>query len=643
MARLIAAPAGRGLLGAAGVLFCATCIGVVACSDPEPPPATPSGGGDTGPAIANADSVDTRGPAPICEPGEVKGCTPDLRGVMTCTEDGLAWVPTDCLDDRGKLSQCYEGECLVCSPLAKRCRDDERVEICLDDGTAWVDGVSCNGAATGQVCEMGSCIALCELSKKWNTYMGCEYWAADLDNGVWNHGGGQVNDAAGRPWAVIVSNPHPKYPMTVAVDDADGPVTVDVDGEPLDLSPLEPFELRVLRVPRRDVSGTVLAPLAYRVSTSIPATVHQFNPLSGEEIYSNDASLLLPVNVLDRWYFNMGREQGGDSNPAFVSVIGTVADTHVTITVSARTLAGDGLPPMEPGESVTRTLNAFDVFNVETGGPGEDLTGTEVKATRRVAVFGGSEAANVPNSGHCDRGAGVCTFDGETPCESNIFCSHFHTCCADHIEQQLIPVRVWGIRYVCARTIPRGDEQEYWRILAAEDNTLIQVVPPIISLPVLHAGEWIEFGTHDDFELSSNHPVLVGQFMAGEYAPNPGSQPGDAGIGDPAFMIAVPVAQYRTEYVVLSPPDYDDDYLNILAASGTTLTLDGVELPPELFEPVGTGDYLLLRQKVDDGVHIVLGDAPFGLMAYGWDSFVSYGYPGGLDLRRLDLIDLPDE
>jgi hypothetical protein len=581
---------------------------------------------------------------PLCEPGLFKSCAMDFKHAIVCNGKGTQWKEILCLNDQGGNSICNSGEgCLACLPLDKRCKSDDEVEICNEDGTGWQIEQSCNGALTGQVCETGSCVALCELSKKWNTNMGCEYWGADLDNGFVAGPNGGILDAAGAQYAIIVSNPNPKLPVGVEIHDSDGLVLYDNDQQPFPEGKILPRDLRIFKLPRRDCNGTLLAPLAYRVTTTIPTTVYQLNPLADVGVYSNDASLLLPINVLDKWYYVMTREQGFEGIRGYLTVIGTRKDTQVTVTVTAHTLPGDGIPALNPGESITRTLQAFDVLNIETNLIGDDLTGSAIVATRKVAVFGGSEGANVPNTNHCDLKTNTCSFDGITFCDSNMDCSAFITCCADHIEQQLYPVRTWGTHYLCARTLARGNEHEYWRVLAAGDNTVVGTIPPVANIPVLNAGEWFEFSAKGDFELSATRPVMVGQFMAAEHAPSPGQQPGDAKIGDPAFMLVVPTVQYRSEYVFLTPPDYDQDFVNIVAQPGAMVTLDGVEIPASDFEPVGSGKYWVTRMPVSDGVHSVVSDEATGIMAYGYDQYVSYGYPGGLDLKRLDLIKSPDD
>ncbi|HIA04151.1 MAG TPA: hypothetical protein EYN66_20010 [Myxococcales bacterium] len=541
---------------------------------------------------------------------------------------------------------------MFCIPGKKRCKNDEEIEICNEDGSEWLDDVPCNSGVNGQVCSQSSqgaaCVRLCELSLKWNTYMGCEYWAADLDNAFVPGGKSGYYDAAGSQFAVVVSNPNQKLEATIEVYDSDGKVLFDSNQEPMTEEPLLPGELRIINLPRRDVNSTVLAPLAYRISSSVPITAYQFNPLENEEVFSNDASLLLPENVLGKWYIVMTREQTFELLRGYVTVIATQpGETDVTITVTAPTLPDNGIPHLKPGESITRTLKQFDVLNIETNKPGADLTGTVVLSTRRVAVFGGSEASNAPNTAHCilpddEDTLGYCEYDGETACDSVLDCLDFNTCCADHLEHQMFPVKTWGKHYIASRSFPRGAERDVWRIMAAENNTQITTVPPQVGIPVLHSGEWFEFESGKDFEILANKPILVGQFLAAEDAPEPNTQgipqPGDAGIGDPAFILTVPFEQYRKDYVFLAPNEYELDYVSIVAPTGAEVRFDGLALDMDWFEPIGTGVFSTTRFLIEDGVHSVSSDEKIGIVVYGYDQYVSYGYPGGLDLKDLGFL-----
>jgi len=49
------------------------------------------------------------------------------------------------------------------------------------------------------------------------------------------------------------------------------------------------------------------------------------------------------------------------------------------------------------------------------------------------------------------------------------------------------------------------------------------------------------------------------------------------------------------------------------------------------FQAIAGTDWQVGNVPVTEGVHQVTGDAPFGLIAYGYANKVSYAYPGGLN------------
>ena len=636
--------------------------------------------GDGLPELVPADggvdlsAVDSCLPEPdsVCCPGDTNGCTEDQRGLLVCREDGSGWDIFPCLDDFGDDTLCLlspefpTGQCTACIPGVKRCQDDDIVLQCDQFGSAFEEFADCNGAATSQICFEGGCVKLCDLSEKWNMYMGCDFWAADLDNYFGPAGREGYNDAAGSQYSVVVSNPHHKYSADVQVFNSEGPVEYDSLDSPLPKGPLEPGGLRIYNLPRRDVDGTILAPLAYRIQANIPITAYQFNPLDNVDVFSNDASLLLPSNVLGKFYYYMSREQTFETTRANLTVIAVRSgDTQVTVDVTAPTLVGENahtgenIKHLEPGDTFTATLTQFDVLNIETDKMGSDLTGSRILANRDVAVMGASECANVPNTAGCDEDAGICEYDGETKCKNDYDCiqAGFNTCCCDHIEHQLFPVKSWGLRYLASKMYPRNKESDYYRIIAAENNTVITTLPPQTVLPVLNAGEWIEFESKENFEIVAKKPIMVGHFMAAEHAPEPNvnGSPGleDAGTGDPAFMLIVPVEQYRQDYVFLAPDKYLEDYVTIIAPADAKVWFDCPEIDPAAiaekcepmgetdFELFGTGEYATAKFEIEDGVHRLYADMPIGVAVYGYDQYVSYAYAGGLNISDLGLIDEP--
>ena len=303
------------------------------------------------------------------------------------------------------------------------------------------------------------------------------------------------------------------------------------------------------------------------------------------------------------------------------SYVGIVAveegTTTVNITPTANLQAGvSGTPAgINAGATGTYTLTRGQVLTLSTAvAEGLDLTGTSITADQNISVFWGSECSNVPlNVSYCD-----------------------------HMEEQLFPVDTWGLDFIGAKFAPRGTEPDLWRILASQDNTLIQTVPAIAGIDGrrINRGEFLEFSATADFVISASAPISVGQFMVSSSYPTPSgfccaiprTCSTGTGIGDPAFLIAVPESQFRSDYIVLTPATYQQDFLNIIAPSGAVITLDG---SPIASPDARVGGWDIYRRRVEDGVHRLSGTAAFGLYAYGYDCDVSYAYPGGLNLDSL--------
>ena len=333
------------------------------------------------------------------------------------------WVNIEDCAASGRLCAPSLAACTVCLPNGRRC-DGIRIETCAEDGSEYLPTESCDAQA-GVACRDGRCAHLCSIAATSLSNVGCEYWALDLDNA----NVGDTLNAAAQQFAVVVSNPQPDITaeLTVWQDDTK-------PGEPGDprevlTTPVFPLGLEVLRLGARELDGSpdgefntgthsALTRHAYRITSNVPVVAVQFNPLTNVDVFSNDASLLKPLEALgprtselSPRYVVLGWPQTiastGDPdtnfsarNPidlrSFLSISATRDGTRLRITSTAATAPGAVFPQLIPGEAFEITIDAYDVLNLETDDFNADFSGTLVESTEPIVAFSGSEASDAP-------------------------------------------------------------------------------------------------------------------------------------------------------------------------------------------------------------------------------------------------------
>jgi len=549
-----------------------------------------------------------------CEPGTIY-CL-DANTVATCQADGLTKTEVDC----GDGMVCVDGECSSaqsCTPGELHCADAQTVEQCAEDGSSWEFVETCEYGTTGVSCFNGECMDLCAQSSLSQSYIGCEYVAADLHNLV------------DMTYAIVVSNTNETLNADVSIESSSGLVTsATVAAGDLEILEIQQDTYSVCRSgsPAEDPNPcSEIAEIALRVTSTVPITAYQFNPLDNSgQPYSNDASLLLPAGSLGTEYIVMARHHNHYSHwlhgsyDMFGSMTVAAMEegvTSVTITPTFAVEPGLSIPSFQIGTPTTFELNQFELINLETTTDQQDPTGTTVVADKPVAVFGGSPCTFIPDD----------------------------TWACDHLEEQIFPLQSWGTHMVAPKTYPRktllgygGVEDDLFRFLASEDNTVIEIEPTIPGTPLtLNAGEHVEISSTTDFVAWSDKPFLLGQFIVGE--DDIGSI-AMTGIGDPAFMLIPPSEQYRSDYIILVPNAYAYNFASIICEAGTTVSIDGIDIAAQSFDDVGNGEYVRAWVELQEGVYQVVGDHHFGIMVYGYDQYVSYGYAGGLNLQPINNV-----
>lgn len=544
----------------------------------------------------------------------------DLDGGLACNPgahqcDGPTWQT--CVDGQWVTTEtCAEAcdpmlGCVACAPGSAYC-EGEVSHICTLDGAAYepqvcdpVQGVTCNP-------DNGYCTGDCAPLNLGRAYIGCEYYAVVTANLL----------RYDFDFAVVIANVSDGT-ATVTIEGGQLPAAILVDVAPggVAVQPLPwDFTLKVCQQGSMGTEcnqppddGAFVPQGAYHIRATRPVTVYQFNPLDYTDgtaySYTNDSSLLLPVNALGRSYVVAAWPPylyAGHPYPSMTTIVGTADDTTVTVTTRAR--AGGGtLGFFEAGVSRDVVIGRGDALELLSGTG--DLTGSIVTADKPVAVFGGHYATNIPEN----------------------------VSSQDHLEEQLFPVETLSNSYVVtAPAVPLMPDgrQRFIRIVAAQDQTVVDSDPPLPGLPTTLAqvGDFVEIPEQvGDFLITADKKILVAEYMVGQNAG------GD--MGDPAMTLAVATDQYRTSYLFHAPTNYEASYVNITAPTGVTVTLDGTDITA--FTPIGASGYGAVRVELDDGNegnHLISSDEPFGITVYGYGHATSYWYPGGLDLQEIPVF-----
>lgn len=519
----------------------------------------------------------------------VVGCGPGGRNEELCDPD-----------EPGCDRVCVVGTATCNGNMATACNDDGsgfREEYCDP-----VQGLACDPQG-------GGCVGMCSESNLGTSYIGCEYYPTVTGNTT-----GTTFDFA----VAIANTTNAAATVTIEGGALTTPQIVTVASNSVLVQALPwQTELKLCADPYTDgCFGTVQTAAlatkgAYHLRSTVPVTVYQFSPLQyekqGSYSYTNDASLLLPTNVWRGRYFAASWEpMASYGYPSQLAVTAMKDNTTVTLQPKAATGAGQGAPAFTQGVGQSVTLNAGDVIEIAsiTG----DLTGSLVDADKPVQVISGHYCTNVP---------------------SNI------TAC-DHLEESMFPVDTLGTQYMinapAVTTIPSG-KVEVIRVIATAPGTTLTYDPPQPGAPttIAQAGDFIELpGNANSFLITASNKVLVAQYMEGQEA--------GGGTGDPAMALAVPVEQFRTQYLFHAPINYESNYVDVTAPIGATVTLDGA---PLMFTPIGTTGFGLARVNglsagaAGDGNHMIQGNQAFGITVYGYGQYTSYWYPGGLDLNTI--------
>jgi len=599
-------------------------------------PTTGDAGTDTGPTSTGEATTATTGPATVTDTGttsdtagtdtndtngslatgdtgttgttdigdtDTTGDPPCAQGTLVC--DGMTAKVCDGMggftSEEACPKACAPGlGCAECVPDAGTC-EGQVAQKCKMDGTGFaaelcddVQGVTCDP-------DVGECVGACAPKTLGTSYIGCQYYPVVTPNVVGDN----------FSFAVVVSNP----------GNTDADVTIERGGNPVvdilvPANTVEVIPLPWVALLKQTGASRTLVDGAYRVRSTQPVTVYQYNPLEYQKgnqfSFTNDASLLMPTNVWGTDTIVVSRNTL-NGLPGLYAVVAREDNTTITLTPSASgkfIVAGAGVAANGTG---VINLGEGDVLQVLSGvgggGPDiSDVTGTRVTSDKPVEVLGAHACSYVP----------------------------FDITACDHLEEFNLPFDNLAKEYLVTTPLVKAPNMNptikarMVRVIATTDATTLTYDPAQPGAPAMlaTAGDYAEVQTDKDFKITANFKIAVSEYMLGQAA--------GGGAGDPAMTISVPTEQYRSAYSFHAPTNYESSFANITAPVGAAVMIDGQAVAG--FTPIGATGFNVARVQLSnagDGDHTITGDQAFGVQVYGYGQYTSYWYPGGLNLNLI--------
>ena len=322
-----------------------------------------------------------------------------------------------------------------------------------------------------------------------------------------------------------------------------------------------------------------------RVTSSAPISLYASN-------YSNasyDATIVLPITGIGDDYLIQTFESTGLRE---FCVVATEDNTLLTITPNAETYEG-----RQRGVAYSGTLNMGQAYMVMSEDNYYELSGSQVKANKPIAVFAGHICANVPN------GVAWC----------------------DHIVEQQLPTNMWGKNFALTKTYGLGGD--HVRVTALKNGTNIHINGSKVA--TIDALETYTFRlTQNSSYLEASDPVACYLYIEG------GDNPGNNEMSDPSSVLISPIEQ-RLQEITFATFQTDlsrTHYVNVVTTStgAKYIKMDDASIT-NLFSPLSGNNNLYYAQiPIAHGTHTLKTNSEgFIGHVYGLGHCESYAYSIG--------------
>lgn len=317
--------------------------------------------------------------------------------------------------------------------------------------------------------------------------------------------------------------------------------------------------------------------------------------------YSSTAEsfLVLPVSAIGQ-YYTVAAYEPLQSENIFIMIVASSPSTKGYI---------------NDGKSLQNfTLNQFEVFQFTTV---RDIQGMSVTSDQPVTVISGTTCANIPpNVGACDV-----------------------------ITEQMIPLQALDNIYIVPPTPPK----EAYELKVSHFNSSIIVSTCFFNISrtfcTNDSSVFIRMGNTPTVVVSKS-TISVVQFGFGNEYPK-------KHIGDPFMTVIQGLKNFLNSYYFAIPSVYINasNRISVIIPKVNMdgLILDGSNLTAAQKDTYNVSaslnNYTVLTIKVSSGFHHIYhvnSHVKFGLQVYGLgeltNTYVGYGYPGGMQLSNFDEI-----
>ncbi len=302
---------------------------------------------------------------------------------------------------------------------------------------------------------------------------------------------------------------------------------------------------------------------------------------------------------------------GGFDMPSEFAVVASADSTIVTINppVGVRLNAKNG--------PIVARLDRGQVLLAQaelSSTAATDVSGTEILANHRIAVFAGCKRTSVPTA--------VGNF-------------------RDFVVEQLPPIaaltsEVYVTPFMPYDAMPTTRSEV--RVVAPTAGTTLSIHGPGGSVrdTVLSNHLPLTIPFDSAMTITASAPILAAQFA------HSGDKPDNQGlsVGDPFMALATGRSQFLDDYEFLCPKSSaftaDLHYINVVKPTGQNfvLMLDSQAVTAD-YTPIPGAPLEYARIRVAPGTHHARANMPFGLTVYGYGPLTSYGYVAGMQMPNV--------